>query len=142
MKQFSATFASFLLVAFLLTSCAQKVAFPSSSVVPAAEGNVKIKKDDNNNYAIAVSLMHLAPSKNLVPPKEYYVVWIETETNGIKNIGQINSSSGLLSSTRKASLKAVTSFRPRAVFITAEDNANIQFPGSFVVLRTPSFEVK
>ncbi len=142
MKQFSAICTSFLLAAFLLTSCAKKVAFPSSSVVPAADGNVKIKKDDNNNYAIEVSLKHLAPSKSLMPPKDYYVVWIETESNGIKNIGQISSSSGLLSSTLKASLKTVTSFRPRVVFITAEDNANVQFPGSYVVLRTNSFNVK
>lgn len=116
--------------------------FNASQVVPAAQGHVKVKQDGNNNYEIQVSLKHLADSKRLTPPKETYVVWIETESNSIKNIGQINSSSGLISSTMKASLKAVTSFRPTSVFITAEDNANIEHPGNTVVLRTDRFSVK
>lgn len=124
------------------SSCAKKIVFPSSPVVPAAEGRVKIKQDGNNNYVVEVSLKHLAPSRSLQPPKEYYVVWIETENNGIKNIGQISSSSGLLSSTLKASLSTVTSFKPRVVFITAEDSGNASYPGGFTVLRTEPFNVK
>jgi hypothetical protein len=105
MKQFSKIACFVILIAFGLLSCTKKMMFNASPVVPAAKGDVKLKKDGNNNYEVELSLKHLADSKRLTPPRETYVVWIETENNGIKNIGQINSSSGLLSSTMKASLK-------------------------------------
>jgi len=121
---------------FLLLSCSKKMMFASSSVVPAAEGSVKYKKDKNNNYHVDLKVMHLAHSNKLTPARSNYVVWMETESNGIKNLGQLISSGSLLSSTLKGSLSAVTAFQPKSFFITAEDNANISYPGSEVVLRT------
>ncbi len=123
-------------VVFLLSSCAQKMAFLNSSVVPGAEGSVAIDKDKNENYAIEVKIMNLADPKKLTPPKTTYVVWMNTERNEVKNIGQINSSTSLLSNTMKGDLKTVTSFKPISFFITAEDDPNIQYPGMQVVLRT------
>ena len=142
MNKFSNTICFILLIAFGLFSCAKKLMFQSSPVVPAAHGEVKVKRDGNNNYEVEVRIDNLAASKDLTPPKERYVVWIETENNGIKNLGQINSSSGLFSNKMKASLKAVSPFRPTSVFITAEDNADIQYPGNTLVLKTERFSVK
>lgn len=126
-------------VVVFLSSCSKKIVFTTSSIVPAAQGKVKIKKDKNKNYDVEVNINHLAEPKRLSPPRETYVVWIETQSNGTKNIGQMNSSSGFLSSKLKASLHAVTPFKPTRVFVTAEDNGNIQFPGMEVVLRTETF---
>ncbi len=123
----------------LLQSCATKHAFSTSSVVPAAQGSVKIKKDKNKNYNIDLSTIRLADSKRLNPPKEMYIVWMDTELNGTKNIGQLNTSSSLLSQTLKSSLKTVTPFKPIRVFITAEDNADNQYPGGQIVLDTGRF---
>lgn len=120
----------------LLNSCSRKLNFSSSTVVPAAEGSVKVKKDRNKNYSLEVNTINLAEPEKLQPPKSTYVVWIETERNGIKNLGQLKSSSGFLSKTLKASLNTVTSFKPIRFFISAEDNANIQYPGGQVVLTT------
>jgi len=125
--------------ACLLESCAKKISFSTSSVVPAAEGSVKVKKDKNNNYNIELKVMRLADAKRLDPPKQLYVVWMETEQNGTKNIGQLKTSSSMLSKTLKSSLKTVSSFQPKAIFITAEDNADIQYPGGQVVLRSNPF---
>lgn len=124
---------------FLLSSCSRKISFNNSSVVPAAEGSVKVKMDKNRNYAISVNVERLADASRLQPTKEYYVVWIETENNGIKNIGQLKSSSSLFSSALKGSLETVTSFKPKKVFITAENNTDIQYPGEQVVLSTNNF---
>ncbi|MEO5892478.1 MAG: hypothetical protein ABIQ31_19680 [Ferruginibacter sp.] len=120
----------------LLTSCSRKLTFLNSAVVPAAEGVVKINKDGNSNYAIQVKVTHLAEPSRLQPEREMYVVWMVTEKNGTKNIGQLKSSSGFFSSVLEGELNTVSSFKPERVFITAENNANIQYPGSIVILTT------
>jgi hypothetical protein len=125
-----------LLAALLMPSCARKMTFNNSPIVPAATGSVKIKSDNNNNYSIDVSVTNLAPADKLTPPRKYYVVWMTSEDAGTKNIGQIESSGSLLSRTLKGSLKTVTSFKPQNIFITAEDNADVQYPGSTIVLNT------
>lgn len=124
------------ILAILAVACAQKVNFNTSTVVPAAEGKVKIDKDRNNNYKIEVSVMRLAEPEKLEPPKNTYVVWITTSDHGIKNIGRLKTSTGFLSKTLKASLETVTSYKPRRVFVTAENNGAIQYPGNQVVLTT------
>lgn len=110
--------------------------FASSSVVPAAKGSVKYKKDKNSNYHIDLKVIHLANSNKLTPARETYVVWMDTEKNGVKNLGQLKSSDSFLSSTLKGSLSAVTPFEPKSFFITAEDNSNVSYPGAEVVLKT------
>jgi hypothetical protein len=127
------------LVVLYLRSCARKINFQSSSIVPAARGNVKVKKDNNNNYNIQISLSDLAEPKRLQPSKSTYVVWMETASNTTKNIGQINSSTGFLSGKLKASFETVSSTKPTKIFLTAEDDASIQYPGSQVVLSTNNF---
>lgn len=47
-----------LLVIFFLSACTKKATFPVSSVVPAAEGYVKVKQDKNDNYEIKVEVKH------------------------------------------------------------------------------------
>ena len=142
MKQNSTilTVKSLLLIAvvaiILLPSCARKMTFNNSSVVPAATGSVKIKSDKNNNHSIDISVTNLAPADKLTPAKKTYVVWMVTEGNGTKNIGQISTSGSLLSKTLKGSLETVTTFKPVSIFITAEDDATVQYPGTTVVLNT------
>ena len=120
-------------------SCSQKIAFQNSTVVPAAQGKVTIKKDSNKNYAIKIKISNLAEVQRLQPAKNVYVVWIETEENNIKNIGRIKSDSGFLSSKLKATFETVTSFKPTKVFITGEDNQDVSYPGYQMVLTTNKF---
>lgn len=120
----------------ILTSCAQKMSFQTSSVVPAAQGNVKVKKDNNNNYHINLSVKRLANPNRLSPSKNVYVVWMNSAGNVAKNIGQIKTSSGILSNTLKSSLNTVSTNKPTDFFITAENDGNIEYPSGEVVLRT------
>ena len=124
---------------FYFSSCAKKVSFQNSSVVPAARGTVKVKKDNNNNYDIKIDVDNLSEPERLQPSKKTYVVWMDTDNNVTKNIGQINSSSGFLTSKLKASFVTVSSVKPHKIFITAEDDGNIQAPGDQLVLTTNSF---
>ena len=121
-----------------LSSCSHKEMFAKSIIVPGASGQVKVKKDQNNNYAINVTLKDLPPSKNLVPSKDTYVLWNESATR-TTNIGQLVSSRSLFARGFKASLTAVSSDKPRRIFITAENDPKTQTPGTHVVLTTNDF---
>jgi hypothetical protein len=122
-----------------LASCTKKIAFLTSSVVPAARGNVQVKKDKNMNYVINVDVTELAEVSRLSPPKQSYVVWMESDKDMAKNIGKINSSMGGLAKSLKASFQTVSSTKPNKIFITAEDDAAIQYPGSQIILSTDNF---
>ncbi|WP_426063106.1 hypothetical protein [Flavobacterium sp. DSP2-3-1] len=128
------------LIVFLsFASCSKNIAFQNSSIVPAAQGKVSVKKDSNKNNAIKIEITNLAEVTRLQPSKNVYVVWMETEDSVVKNIGQIKSDTGFMSSKLKANFETVTSFAPVKIFITAEDNADVQYPGMQLVLTTNKF---
>lgn len=130
-----------LTLVFAIASCSKTVPFAISSVVPSAEGSVKVKRDKNNNYAIDLSVVRLVDPSRLTPTKVGYIVWVQTEKNGVQNIGQLVSSTGFMSSTQKSSLTTVTPFKPTGFFITGEDDLSAQYPG-VVVLKTNNFSMK
>jgi hypothetical protein len=130
------------LMTFSFSSCAVKSSFLNSSVVPAAQGNVKVKRDNKNqNYVIKIEVTDLAEVERLQTSKHNYVVWMETDQGKTENLGQLNSSSGFLSKKLKASLETVSSYQPAKIFITAEDNTDVQDPGTEVVLSTGNFNM-
>lgn len=125
-----------IIAVFSFASCTKKVAFLSSSVVPAARGYVEVRNDKNKNYAIRIHITDLAEVQRLQPSKQTYVVWMVTDDDATKNIGQIKSSTGIISKQLKASFATVSSIKPIKIFITAEDDASIQYAGTQVVLST------
>ncbi len=118
-------------VVLFLASCATTAKFPVSSVTPAAEITAKIKQDKNKNYVIEVIARNMASADRLTPPKNNYIVWIVTENNGTKNIGQL-----LSENAKKSQLKTVTPYYVTEIFITAEDQADISFPYGIEISRT------
>lgn len=129
----------FLVLYFVLlltfTSCSKKIQFENSNVVPAARGDVSVKKDKNNNYNIQMEVSYLAEPERLQPPKKHYVVWLSSSDNQIPlNIGQIVGTSKL-----HVKFESVSSSKPKRIFITAEDDASTQYPGQYVVLETDKF---
>lgn len=127
-----------LAVVFVLAGCATRARFMASSVVPAATGEVKVTKDDNNNYKIDLSVENLAEPSRLPSPRNVYVVWADTP-NGVQNLGRLDVEKGFISGKLKASLETVTPYKPSRIFITGEDVATVTYPGSYVVLNTTSF---
>lgn len=110
-----------------------------SSVVPAAHGAVKVKKDDNRNYNINVDVEDLAEVEKVYSGNYSYVVWMETENGNTEKLGKLISSTGFLSDKRKAKLETVSTFEPIKIFITAERDENARQPGNKLVLRTRDF---
>ncbi|SDG83191.1 hypothetical protein [Psychroflexus sediminis] len=125
---------------FLITSCATTVDFPTSETVPGAEISAKIKVDDNSNYRIDLTAVNLTSPDRLNPPREMYVVWIET-SRGTKNLGQLKMSSGLFSNVRKGTLNTTTPFKPQRIIITAESTSANNEPSSYVVTSSKNFEM-
>ena len=123
-------------ILFFLSSCATKMSFGTSAVMPTAEGTVKVKTDRNNNNAIDIKVLHLAAADKLTPPRQVYVVWMVTDNDETRNLGRLKSSTSFLSKTRKASLETTSPFKPVSFFITAEDDASTAYPGPTIVLNT------
>jgi len=128
-----------LMISLAFISCSKTIRFQNSTVVPGANASVSLSKDGNRNNLIEMTVTNLADPAKLSPPKKTYVVWMETKENGIKNMGQLISETSYFSSARKATLKTWTPFKPVRFFVTAEDNASIQYPGSHLVLTTSEF---
>lgn len=126
------------IAAFAFTCCSNSLKFVPSTVVPGAEGKVKVKTDKNKNYAVDVNVQNLADPNLLASPKSTYVVWMETADHGTQNLGRLTSSHGLFSKAMKGSLQTVTPYRPVRFFITGEDRADAQYPASETVLTSES----
>ncbi len=129
----------FLVLLFVLspivTSCSKNIDFQTSTVIPAARGNVAVKKDNNNNYSVKIEISYLAEPQRLDPPKKYYIVWLSSEENQIPlNIGQVVGTNKL-----HAKFQSVSTSKPERIFITAEDEVCTQNPGKYIVLQTDKF---
>jgi hypothetical protein len=123
-------------IVFVLSSCSKKVYFTTSPVVPAARGYVKVKKDNNKNYMIDISISDLAEVQRLQGNKKVYVVWMSSNMDSPKNMGQINSDTKMFSKKLTASFHSVSATKPTRVFITAEEDGAVQYPGNFEILST------
>ena len=117
-------------VLLLLTSCGSITTFPISNIVPAAEITAKMKQDKNKNYSIEVKAKNLASADRLNPPKNNYSVWIVTEKNETKNLGQLMNKNA-----KTAVLKTNTPFKVIEIFITAEDQGNNTYPSGIEISR-------
>src|SRR4051794_6243383 len=115
-------------VAAFMASCSNSLKFVPSSIVPGATGKVNVKTDKNRNYAVDVDVHNLGDPGLLKDPKSNYVVWMETQNNGTQNLGRLSTSRGLFSKTMRGSLETVTPYTPLRFLITAEDQANAQYP--------------
>jgi hypothetical protein len=115
----------------LMTSCASTVKFPVSSTVPAADITAKKKQDKNKNYVIELTAYNLAEASRLNPPKNNYSVWIITSDGVTKNVGQLTNKNA-----KKATLETTTPFDVKEIFITAEEQGNLNYPSGTEISRT------
>lgn len=120
----------FLLILFISSGCSNTIPFQVSDIVPAASGNVKLKKSDNNNYKIEIEVDHLAPPERLNPAAKSYIAWYLTEM-GNNKIGSL-----VVSRNLGASLETTVPSKPKKVFITAEKDPDVDYPGNRVILET------
>ncbi len=125
-----------LAIAVAFASCTQKMNFTKSRVVPAAEGYVKVKKDNNNNYSLTVTVKNLAKPGDLTPSRDAYVVWMQSDRNELQKLGQIKVASSIFDKSLDGELSTTTTVEPNEVFITAERDADVRNPVGETILTT------
>ena len=118
----------------LLAGCATSAKFPISTVAPAAVITAKKTVDKNKNYVVELVALNLTSPERLNPPKNHYNVWIVTEQNEYKNLGQVMNANA-----KKVVFKTLTPFNPKEIILTAEDEGNRPMPTGIEIART-SFE--
>lgn len=118
-------------VVALMSACASTANFPVSSTVPAADITATKKHDKNKNFVIEVTAINLAEASRLNPPKNNYSVWIVVENGTTKNVGQL-----INKNAKKATLKITTPFNVKEIFITAEEQGNLNYPVGTEISRT------
>jgi hypothetical protein len=101
-----------------------------STLQPAAAAELKDEKDDNGNIKLNIHIHHLAKPDSLTPPRDAYVVWIESSGQPPQNMGEIKVNDKLESefSTR-------TPFKKFRVYITAEDGPKMTTPSGDRILQ-------
>lgn len=127
---------SFLFAAIMVVACAEKITFPTSNVLPAAEAEVKVEKNDNSNFELELKINNLAEPSRLSPPRKTYLVWMVTERNGTIKIGNLD-----VERDNEASLQTTTPFKPVRIFVTAEDDQNAEVPSTQIVLDSNEFRI-
>lgn len=120
-----------------LYGCATQAPIMSTSMTPAASGEVKVTTDANNNTQIQLKVLHLAPPQNLQPPRSVYVVWVETTDNKRFNLGQLRLDKDL-----EGKISGITPFKAIRLIVTAEDFPTVSEPSQTVVLTTDLLEAK
>ena len=115
----------------ILASCATTAKFPISTVAPAAEISAKKTLDKNKNYVVELVALNLTSPERLNPPKNHYNVWIVTEQNEYKHLGQIMNANA-----KRVNFKTLSPYNPKQIIVTAEDEGNRLLPTGIEISRT------
>jgi hypothetical protein len=105
-----------------------------SSQLPAAEGQVRVKPEGNQQRLI-IETKHLADPSRVMPGASVYVVWLEPQNAGgqRQNIGLLK-----LDEDKRGRLETTTPFRDFRIFVTAERAPNVTAPSQQLMTATVS----
>lgn len=103
---------------------------PATTLVPAADGSVKMGTDSNGNTSVELNVKHLAKPESLTPPATSYVVWFQSSGTAPQNKGVLRVDDEL-----EGNFKAVTPFKVFALMVTAENDPRASSPSSTVILK-------
>lgn len=122
------------LACLLASACA--VAGPltmtNSPVNPAAQGQVRIRKGNNDNTRLDIQVKHLTPPEKIDPKAGAYVVWAKPNGQGrAENLGALEVDKDL-----EGKLETVTAFKNFQLLITPEPTPQVVDPSGQPLLWT------
>lgn len=121
---------SILIFLIFFYGCSGPVAFKTSEITPAATGSVKVKENKNGNYTVEMEVQNLAPADKLKPSRKYYVVWAKS-SEGEFNLGRLE-----LDKEMSGTFSGQSTYQPKRIFISAEDDEKETRAGKQIVLET------
>lgn len=101
-----------------------------SDLVPSATGKVNVKEDDNGNRRVKVNVYHLVDPERLNPPRNGYIVWIQSKDKDPEALGMLK-----VDKDWKGELEGTTPYKNFTVFVTAEENPKAERPEGTEILR-------
>lgn len=109
----------------LLVACgSQETAMQGSSIVPAAQGNVTVDSDKNNNTNMTVKVQHLAPPQKISAGATDYVVWIQPEgARNYQNVGALRVDKDL-----QGVYSTTVPYKNFKILVTPEVSSMVQNP--------------
>lgn len=102
---------------------AKKVSMTPGTKDPAAHGTVAVKTTKNGNTSVDITTKALAQPSALTPQENTYVVWFQPPGKSPTDVGSLKVDNHL-----KGSLTTTVPYRRFKVFITAEQQRNIDSP--------------
>lgn len=123
-----AQLSSLAVLTFALSGCATTTQMSASDTIPAAEGTVTAKSDDNANTDVEVKVEHLAAPAMVSKRATTYVVWArplghDQGTTGLQNLGTLQ-----VDDDRSGELSTTTALHSFEVFVTAEPSGTVPSP--------------
>ncbi|MGB7435953.1 MAG: hypothetical protein WBR26_03170 [Candidatus Acidiferrum sp.] len=100
-----------------------KVQMMAGTVTPGAQGTIIVHNGTNNNARLELKVKALANPNALTPAENVYVVWVQPPDQPAQNQGQLK-----VNKNEEGALSFETSYQRFEVFITAEQNAQVQTP--------------
>ena len=99
----------------------------ASSVIPAAQGKVRLHKTKNGNIEVKLAVKHLAPPGRIIPGSDVFVVWVRGLAVGseAQNLGALKVDSKL-----NGNITAVTALSSFDLFITCEQSQTATLPAT------------
>jgi hypothetical protein len=106
-----------------------KVQMMAGSATPGARGMVRYKTESNGNTDLNIKVSSLARPSSLTPPKNDYVVWIQSPGQPPLNSGELR-----VNGKEEAELNTETPYKQFTLFITAEESPQPHAPAGPKVL--------
>ena len=117
-------------LSFAGLALAKDIRLTADPSIPAAAGKVHLEHDRNGNQKVKLEVEHLAKPQALTPPKQAYVVWIQSRGKEAENQGQLKVNDNL-----QGSFETTTAYPVFDIFVTAEDNPAATTPSGPQLLK-------
>ncbi|MES2219698.1 MAG: hypothetical protein V4587_01880 [Acidobacteriota bacterium] len=101
----------------------------ANNSVPAANGTVNVKRD-NDNTKLDIKVNNLASPSSLSPSESVYIVWVKPTGDPAEKKGAIGLDNNL-----KGELNVVTTAKDFEVFVTGEPGVSVTEPSGPEVLK-------
>lgn len=103
----------------------------SSTAIPAAQGDARVRTTQNGNTEVRLRISHLAPPGRIVSGAEVFVVWLRGQAPGdeVRNMGALKVNDKL-----NAKFTATTPMKSFDMFITCEQSQTVTLPDSLELL--------